>query len=154
MKTTETYTFANGQTVGVMRVSPDLLRTIRRSFPPPEPPVQHTDLGDEPNAMDPDYLIAMADYEQMLGDKIFDLLILRGVWVQVDKEAVEQLRADVRELGVELPKNDKIVYVRHVLLSDTRDYAGLQAAIVLQGQPTEEAIQGAQAEFKSDAPGA
>lgn len=151
---TITYTFRNGITVGVLRMSPDLLREIQRQFPPPSPPVQHTELGDEPNPADPDYLIAAMEHRQQMGDRLINAIILRGLWVDIDKPALEQLRADMREVGTELPANDKIAYVRYLCITDPgNELRELQEIVLRQGQPTEAAIREAAGEFKSDVPG-
>lgn len=149
----ETFTFSNGSQVGIIRMNPDLMRELRRKFPPPEPPVEHTELGDEPNATSPAYLRALADYNEDMGDRTFQLCILRGVWVEIDKEKLAQLREDARVVGLELPENDKITYVRYVLMSSAEDMRRLTQVVLGQIQPTEEEIGQAQAEFKSDVQG-
>jgi len=145
----ETFTFSNGRTVRVQRVSQLLLRTMNTQFPSPEPPVVKTELGEEENYMDPDYLVALGVHRQLVGEKLLDLLILRGVLCEIDVEAVKQLRADMKSLSIELESNDKIVYIRNLCVTDADDVRKLQQAILIQGQPTEEGIQKAAEEFKS-----
>ena len=149
----ETYTFENGMQVGILRVSQNLMRELSRSFPEPKPPMVETSLGLEANPNDPDYLITLEEYREEFGRRSLDMLILRGVWVEIDKEALAALRADMREVGVELEKNDKLVYVKQICVVTPKDIRGLQNAILGKVQPTEPNIAAAASDFKSNVPG-
>ena len=149
----ETYTFENGMQVGILRVSQNLMRELSRSFPEPKPPMIETSLGMEANPNDPDYLAALEQHREEFGKRVLDMLILRGVWVEVDKAAVEALRVDMAEVGVELEKNDKLVYVKQICVITPQDIRGLQNAILGKVQPTEPNIAAAVSEFKSTVPG-
>lgn len=133
----------SGKTLRVRRVPVFLLREVQKSVKRPVPPLvtvnYETGPRQEPNRADPDYLAAVEDYGMALGEKMIQLVIKRGVECEVDAEAVAQLRADMGELGVELAGNDKQVYVTYICCETPADLSALQAAVLRQSQPTEEA---------------
>lgn len=137
-----TFTFKDtGITVSIRKVSPLLGMEIRKAFPPPKPPVVHTELGDEENPADPDYERAMEEYGMLIEDKASRLYIKRGVECEVDTAAVASLRADMADMGITLDPDDKYVYIKYICVGSDQDYQELIEAITRRSQPTEAAVQ-------------
>lgn len=142
-------------TVKVRKVSPLLFLEIRKQFPPPKPPLNKvTDLNGkdawEENKAHPDYLQALSDYEDSLNTKVQDLMFRRGVEVEVNSEAVNELKAFWKEtFDKELEGNDRDIYIRYVVIQSTDDFNQLYEAIMEKSQPTAEDINAAKQGFKS-----
>lgn len=144
------FTFKDtGITVQIRKVSPLLGMEIRKAFPPPKPPVVETPLGPEENEADPDYEAAMQAYGLMIEEKASRLYIKRGVECVVDQEAVERLRADMRDEGITLEGDDKYLYIRYICVGSQEDYQDLLIAISRRSQPTEVAVAEAVETFPS-----
>lgn len=144
-----TYTFANGVTVALERVGPLFALPIQRANPPPDPPLAPGAFGQmEPNPADPDYAAALAAHQQKLAFIIQDALLDLGVSddIVVDLIAVNRVREVYGRSGIELPERDKMVYIKHVLISNQDDLEGLFTAIRTY-EVSEEAIAAAGAMF-------
>ena len=127
----------------------EIRTAVRKALPEPDPPmntVQGLDGKDtqEPNTADPDYLRALAEHDitvnTEVGERLFRLIARRSIATPVDAEAVAQLRSDMADIGVELPKDDRDVFVRHILIGSNQDMTDLQNAILRRSQPTREAV--------------
>lgn len=148
------FTFPDsGITVGLRRFSPDLQDTIARTYqrenPPPEVPQVEVDYGEgpvlEPNAADPDYQQAVSSYLQKMTlditAKMFDLA-LRRIEVEVDQDAVNQLRADMDAINTPIEEaDDRMVYIRYICISSTYDLTSLISYLQRRSMPTEVAVQ-------------
>ena len=139
-----------GRLVGIKKVSPMLAAELRRSFPPPKPPMEEVDYGDgkkvlEPNSAHPGYQSVMEDYNQQMNERVQRLLIKRGVVVAWDDEKKQEV-ADLRsfwkeEYATELQGSDVEVYVNHICVGTQEDLQELIQAITQRSGATEEVIQ-------------
>lgn len=156
----ETYTFKDtGEIVELRKVSPLLLIKLRERYPQPKPPLQLVDYGDddkkmEPNPAHPDYLEALAQYEQDMERRARDLLIRRGVvvqWTDEKRKALEDLRTFWRDsYEADMPaEDDTVAYVSYLAIGSDSDLTELIDHLVKRSQPTEEAIGAAQDRLKS-----
>lgn len=156
MKRKEPYyplTFDTGITVMVRKTSPMLIQEVQKAFPPPKPPMNKVDYGNgfhalEANVNDPDYQQALKQYNEELEARVRKLMIIRGVDVEIDHEAVNELREQMREIGIELDKSDKLVYVSMIAMGTAEDYQDLINAITRRSQATEDAVADAVATFQ------
>ena len=135
----------------------DIQRSIRKRLPKPQPPQQTVIDGDghsrqEANDADPDYIDAVSEWRQAQGFVFIEELVRWGVEVAPDAAAVAAFRAQAADL--ELPPDDKVVWVTRLMLKTTRDLTALQGAILGEFQPTEAAVTEAVEAFRSDIPGA
>lgn len=161
------FTFPDsGITVLVRRMSPDTMnligQAVRKSMPPPEPPQQEVEYPDgskrmEKNESHPDYRNAMEVYVMEVAQEAANRMmrfIARRVEVEVDLEAVQTFREDMEAIGVTLEEtDDKVVYVRHILVSSKEDYQALTNFIAQISQPTKEAVDAHKDSFRSDVSG-
>lgn len=133
------------------------MQALGQANPPPKPPLIANDYGDgekrlEPNAADPDHILALDLYRQELGIKALYTSITLGVEVdEVDTEAVARVRRLLKKQGAQLPEGDEdddlYVYIVHICATTQAELTALQKAILQQGQPTEEVIAEAIATF-------
>ncbi len=153
-----TFTFSTGITVRVRRVSPFLVAELRKAHPPPEPPLQEVDYGDgqkrqEPNAAHPDYLKALAEYENHIRELQTDYIVKHGVDLDGDwQPQIAALREEWRrEQGTELSETDDVLaYIQFVCVGANDDYIKLVNAIMGLSQPTEDAIAAEAASFRGE----
>jgi hypothetical protein len=155
------FKFECGVTVELRRVPPLTLqefdRQYERDHPVPVPPKQQVDYGNGPVSEDnraaPDFLQAIAQYNGEKARAAMDLILWKGVKVDVDAVALQEARDDAAQFGMTLPGDDRLVYIKHVLIGSSEELLELRDAILLRGQPTEAAIAQAAGEFKSPVPG-
>lgn len=155
----ETYTFKDtGETVQIRKVSPLLVIKLRERFPAPRPPLQTVDYGDGPkqeaNPTEPNYLLAVQDYEQAMERRVRNLLIQRGVVIEWDENKKTQLtllRAWWKDTyGEDLDDtDDTFAYVSYICLGSDSDLEDLINALIKRSQPSKEGIETAQERFKS-----
>lgn len=145
----------SGITVKIRKVSPLLFVELRKQNPEPKPPKNKvTDMNGrevwEENRANPDFLEALAAHEEKIETLMSTLVFKRGVEVEVDKAAVDELREFWRtEFGKELDTDDRMVYIRYVVIQSQDDFEMLYNAIIEKSQPTEEDINAAKQAFKS-----
>lgn len=153
----------SGYTVEFRPIGPltlnEISKAVRKEQPAPQPPL-NTVKGldgkdhDEPNEADPGYQAARAAHEQRVGAEIakrmMQLLARRITRTPEDEAAVQSIRADMLEIGVDLESDDADVFLNHVLIGGAEDIKALQAAFLRRSQPTEEAIQDKVADFPGD----
>lgn len=150
-----------GITVGIRKVSPmikdDLDIVLRREFPEPRPPVIETELGKEENAADPDYQKALnrwtIEHMERLSERLLRVAIQRAIEVEVDHEAVDELRHQMRAVGVELDPDDKYVYVSRICCGTWDDLNELSNAVFRRSMPTVEAVEAHKATFQGGVQG-
>ncbi|HRA66568.1 MAG TPA: hypothetical protein PL187_11145 [Caldilinea sp.] len=147
------FTFPNGRKVIITRVSPLTLQSVERSLPRPTPPVQQTDLGPEPNFAHPDYVQAVGEWSRKINERSLDTMILFGVDAEIDSVALQKARDKAKLLGLELPENDLLCYVKHVCIGSLDDLTRLRTKILDTSLPTEEKIGEAAEGFKSPVAG-
>lgn len=135
----------------------------------------------EPNPSHPDYIAALAKQRAEASEVAMDFILWKGIKCDVDAEVLAQERADSAMFGIELrgmsgvtveaamalaarngkeldetrlqQMDDKLAYIKYVLIGDDREIVRLQRAILSRSQPTEEAIAEATEGFKSDVQG-
>lgn len=131
----------------------DASKSVRR----PNPPLVDVNYGgnvkQEPNANAPEYLEALRQYTATQNNKALETAVLLGVRVDVDKERVDELRQALVDSGVELPRNDKVLYVTRILCETALDLMTLRDAIIRKSQPTEGAVADATERFPADVQG-
>lgn len=144
----------SGATLEYRRVSHMLLADVSNSIDAPTPPMQEVDYGgkvrQEPNPSHPDYLRALSHYRQKQADKVLAVAVQVGVQVEINAQRIFELREQFKEMGVELPVNDKVLYVTRVLCETGNDLTALRDAIIRKSQPTEAAIAEKIETFPSD----
>jgi hypothetical protein len=151
-------TFDTGITVQIRRTSPMLIQEVQKSFPAPLPPRNKVDYGNgftamEVNKEDPDYQEEMKKYKADLDARVLKAMIIRCVEAEIDQTALVELREQMREVGAELDKNDKYVYVSMIAMETADDFTNLANTILKRSQPTEEAVQDAVDSFRGDVQG-
>lgn len=143
-----TYTFLSGVTLHLKPVSPYLLQELRSAFTKPLPPQQEIDYGEskrvESNPLDPDYILALAEYESRVQDAGAMEMIRRGVVLDDDEvnSTVSQLRDEWRNrYQSELSESDdRLAYLKYVCFGGSSDLLGLLQAIRRLSHPSEAAI--------------
>lgn len=154
----EKLTLSTGITVGIRKVAPHTLDLVRRHYPPPVPPMVAVDydgkIVQEANDADPDHQQALKDHQALLSEKIIDAMFQLGVDVQVDPAAVAAFKEEMAALDIDVPGNDKQVYIRHIAVGTKEDLEALSRAITRTTMPTEEAVSEHLATFSGDIPGA
>lgn len=134
----------SGKTVKIRKVSPLLFIQLRKDFPAPKPPKNKvTDMDGrevmEENLADPNYLQALEDYNAAIEVRMGKLIYKRGVDVEVDQAALQELKDFYKtEFGKELTGDDKEMYVQYVLIQSQKDYDALTNAVLDISQPTKE----------------
>jgi hypothetical protein len=134
-------------------VSPLTLQSVERSVPRPQPPMQPTDLGPEPNYAHPDYVRAVGEWTAKINEVSLDTMLLFGVEADIDEESLEKARAKAGRAGITLPDDDHLCYLKHVCIGSLEELTRLRAAILDTSLPTEEKIADAGDSFKSDVEG-
>ena len=155
-------TLSTGIEVGIRKVSPYTLDAVRRSIPAPTPPMIRNEYGpgdvrEEPNEADPGYLRAVKNHQQAIGTRAQDLMLSLGVALELDdagRQQLSALREGLTALGVEIEKDDRIAYIKHIAIGSDADLKALADAITSKSQPTEEAVQDHLNNFPGDVPGA
>lgn len=150
-----------GITVGIRKVSPmikdDLDIVLRKEFPEPKPPIVTTEMGTEENAADPDYAKALAkwsiEHMERLSERLLRVAIQRAIEVEVDHEAVAELREQMHAVGVELDPDDKYVYVSRICCGTWDDLNELSNAVFRRSMPSREAVEAHKATFPGDVQG-
>lgn len=157
----------SGYTVEFRPIGPltinEISKAVRKELPAPPVPLNTVTGLDgnetqEPNEADPEYQKALAAHERAaneeIGKRMMRLIARRIVMSEVDTEAVQQIRADMLDVGVDLEPDDADVFLNHVLIGGTEDIQALQGAFLRRSQPTQEAVQEKVADFQSEVPAA
>lgn len=116
------YKLPNGVEAGLKKVSPEIIWQIGDANPPPPPPTEEIERPDgsketraNPNA--PEYLAKLAAHQGAMSFKLRDFIVKRALVLHLNeaqKAEVEAIRADVAELNIKLPDDDKVVYFVHI----------------------------------------
>lgn len=112
----------------------------------------HYEQGDrqEANEADRDYQAALSEFNLLHGMRVVELLTKYGAEADVDAAAIAALRADADADGLELPADDRELYLTRIAIQTERDAEALQEAILGTSQPTEKAVAEKRAAFPSD----
>lgn len=157
---------SSGHTLPLLYISPILMNDMRKAaqksakkqMTKPVPPIMDIDYGNgtvrpEPNEAHPAYLREMQEYNMIEGQRFLELVFKYGVDCVVDVEAVKALRAQAESDDLELPADDKTVYVSRILVQSEADLLALQEAILGRSLPTEEQVSTALERFPANLPG-
>lgn len=147
-----------GVKLPIRKVSPRLIQEIekqlRKEMPAPKPPTQTVDYGsgpvEEPNPAHPDYLKAVDEYKQgfnlELSERTQKLLISRGIlpFLTLSEDQLNQV-CELREqmkanFGVDLPADDKAVFVEMLALGSVEDLTDLTNELIRRSTATEAGI--------------
>lgn len=122
------YIFANGAVAQLRPISQFTRAHIetqaRRQHPAPKPPLNEVDYGDgrkvlEPNAADPDYALAMQEYQTTIGYAALEGMIELGVEIAIDAAELARVADTLERLGMPLEeRSDKVAYVKHCCMFD------------------------------------
>jgi hypothetical protein len=158
MTTTEVKLPDSGVTIRVNRIAPATMMAIGRKFPDLKPPLQQVDYGNgskrmEPNPLDPDYVLALVKHSQAKTMLVLETYARLGVDCDVDAQKVAEFRAYAEEMGLDIPKNDKAVYVLHILCLSNTDLLAMQNGVDGNSIPTEQAVTDKAATFPSNVQG-
>lgn len=134
----------SGKTVTLNYVSPLLLNDLRKAaqkgLTKPVPPTQEISGRTEANPLHPEYLAAQNEYNLAMGQRFLELLFKYGVADKPDAEAVAAFRANAEEDNLDLPADDRVLYVTRILVGGNGDVEALQEAIMGTGHPTERQV--------------
>lgn len=151
------FTFECGVEIELRRVPPLTIQEFGRQYEaahkPPEPPMQTVDYGAgpvmEPNRQNSEYMAQLSVYQARQASVLMDFILLKGTKLTVDADALAEARADAEASGFRLDGDDRLMYLKHVLIGTNEELVLLRDAILLRGQPTEAAIAQKQEDFKS-----
>lgn len=139
-------TLSTGVTVWARKVSPYTMAAASKSITKPQPPMVTVDLGDgkkstEVNEADPDYIAAVKEWQAAVSLRAVDVMLRLGVQVDIDQDALADLRAQFAALGLTMDEDDHLAYIKHIAIASEEDMNALAAAITAKSQPTEGAVQ-------------
>ena len=137
-----TFTFSNGAVATLERVGPLFAMPVLKAYPPPDPPLAPGIGGEmQPNPADDDYIKALDAHDTKVQLIMNDLLLDLGISddMAVDQSAVDRYRTIMRKAGIELPEDDRMLYIKYCCLTQEEDFAVYQA-IRDYDAPSEEAI--------------
>lgn len=160
----------SGITIKIRKVGPTtqqrLAQQIMKEIPEPVVPTVETELGPEPNAADPAYLLAHEAWEQQTRRELTERLMLIAALeaeVEIDDAARVDIARKQRHLKlIGIPyeanpdlteaENEKVFYILHVAAGTPDDLGEFSAAVLRRSVPTEEAVQAQIATFQRDLP--
>jgi len=158
----------SGITIRIRKVGPTtqqrLAQAIMRELPEPQPPTIETELGPEPNAADPAYMLAKAQWDQETQRELVNRLMLIAALeaeVTIDAQARIDIARKQRHLGlIGIPyepnpdlddaENEKVFYLLHIAAGTPEDLREFGDAVLKRSVPTEEAVQAHVAMFQRD----
>ncbi len=160
----------SGITVKIRKVGPTtqqrLAQQIMKELPEPHAPVVETELGSEPNAADPSYLLSHAEWQQKTNYELTQRLMLIAALeaeVTIDDHARSDIARKQRHMKlIGIPyepnedltdaENEKVFYILHVAAATPDDLKEFSDAVLRRSIPTEEAVQSQIATFQRDLP--
>lgn len=161
----------SGITIKIRKVGPttqqQLARAIMRDMPEPPIPIVATELGNEPNAADPAYLLAKAAWDTETNSEMNTRMLLIAALeaeVVIDEAARQDIARKQRHMQlIGIPyepnpdltdvENEKVFYILHVAAATPDDLREFGDAVLRRSVPTEEAVQAQITTFRSDVPG-
>jgi len=159
----------SGITIRIRKVGPTtqqrLAHIIKQEFPAPPVPIVETELGKEPNAADPQYMIDKDAWETQTNTELTNRLLLIAALeaeVMIDDRARAEIARKKRHLALigiteDYPdltpeENERVFYILHVCAASPEDLGEFGAAVLRRSVPTEEAVQSQIATFQRDLP--
>lgn len=149
----------SGVTVVYRPVAPSLVTLdVRAAFPPPPVYKQWVDYGDghgawEENRSHPEYQQAVEAWETEVELLTMNAIIIRSLVLAVTDEVkaqVQDVRADMEAVGLELPKSDKLVWFRYIACASDRDWQSYLTNLSGQSEPNEETVKIYEDGFRGD----
>ncbi len=116
------YPLPNGIDAALKPISPEILWKVNDANPPPAPPMEEVDRPDgskelRANPASPEYQKALQAHAGAMSFKLRDFIIKRSLVLHLNeaqKAEVAQLRADLADINIALPDDDKVVYFVHI----------------------------------------
>lgn len=116
------YALPNGVEAALKPISPEILWNVQDANPPPPPPMEEVERPDgskemRANPASPEYREALQKHAGAMSFKLRDFIIKRGLVLRLtdeQKAEVATLRADLAELNIKLPDDDKVAYFVHI----------------------------------------
>lgn len=142
----------SGYEVRIRRQPGDMLKlieaSVRRDIKPEEPipPTQRLEVApnefkDIEDLNDPAYVVAMELHEQKFQEKftqkMLDVIVRVGIADSPDPEELTSLRALYDSLAIEVPEDDRTLWVQFVLAPSVEDFSHLTFEIFGRSLPTE-----------------
>lgn len=163
----ETITFSTGIMATIRPLATMTVQLINaavrkdKDFQKPLPPLQKVEAIDGttivPNAADPAYVAALAEWEQRVSEEVgarfLRVLARRAVEISVDQTWVSSFRADMEAAGAPVEGEDTELYLYHYAAPLPEDMELLQRKALRQSQPTEAAVQEHTDTFRRDVSG-
>lgn len=158
----------SGIEIEIRKVGPTtyqrLAQAIIKEFPEPPIPMVETELGAEPNAADPAYLEAKAEWDSKTRNELAQRLMLFAALeaeVVIDDQARQDIARRKRHLKlIGIPyednpdlteeENEKAFYILQVAAGTPEDLGEFNTAVMRRSVPTEEAVQEQIATFQRD----
>lgn len=146
----------SGITVRLRKIAPNtqaqLSLQVQRENPRPPPPIVKTELGEEANEADPQYIRDLDEWErecaQALNRKMFTIAALECE-CEVDMDEVQRKQRSFRaakfqwEEDLDMSEEDraKVFFIEHIACATQDDLREFYAAVTRRSQPTEAAVQ-------------
>lgn len=161
-------TLSSGYTLHYRRMATGTMATLRQQAykellpEQPKPPVQSVEyepgkFRDVERTSDPDYQAALEAWNDRVtqATAIKWLKLVQGYAVvsPTDEAAVAAYREAMAGLGVELPTDDRELFLWSIAAPAASDQRALTAAILQISEPSPEAVQAHQATFRGDVSG-
>lgn len=151
-------TFANGAKATLRPVSPYTIQAVETSIPRPAPPMQEVDHADgtkhrEPNPAHPEHIAALQARRLLILERQQNIMLKLGIQIEMTpkaKKEVAAFRAVASEIGIPLEDDDKLVYLKHICLTDAATIRDVIQRIGRASAPAEEVVAEAAASFKSE----
>lgn len=154
MSELQKYTLSSGKEIALKRVSIFTLQLATKNIVAPKPPIDEA--TGEPNPAHPSFLDALMAHQQAETDARVDAIYACGIvppegdeW----KKEVAEFRTFAETMGWDVPKNDWLVYIKHILLTTLDDFQNVQSLVMSGSLPTEETIGIVAETFKSEVDG-
>lgn len=158
----------SGITVRLRKIAPNtqaqLALQIQREIPKPPPPINKTELGEEANEADPQYIRDLDEWEQKcaqaLNRKMFTIAALECE-CDIDRAEIERKQRSFRaakfqwEEDTDLSDDEraKVFYIEHIACVTQEDLREFYQAVTRRSQPTEAAVQAHIDSFQRDVSG-
>ncbi len=149
----------SGVTIGIRKIGPAtqqrFAQQILREHPEPQPPIVTTELGDERNPADPDYIAKRQQWQQETAMRLNDqLLTLAALEAEVligedERREIARKRRYLDAVGMTVadnPKldqeeNDRIFYILHIACQSAEDLGEFGRVVMSRSLPAEAAVQ-------------
>lgn len=160
-----TITLSSGYTLAVRRMASGTMAQLRQQAlkeldgERPAPPVQRVEVApgewrEVERSNDPDHLEALQAWDgrvnQATAMKWLKIMQSYAVLTPTDDEAVAAYRAAMAPTGVELPDDDREIFLWSIAVPTSDDVQALTGFILGISEPSREAVQAHAASFRGD----